>query len=164
MATVYLGLGSNIGNSAAHIERAIELLGSSVSSIEQAPIYTSKAIGYTDQPDFYNTAVSGQTDLDPEALLNFIKTVEQQVGRTPSFRWGPREIDIDIIFYDKLIQQSGKLTLPHPSFRQRDFVLQPLCDLNPALTDPVGGQTVQALLAALPPDQKSLVREVDAET
>src|ERR1019366_6456645 len=99
MTVVYLALGSNVGDSAANIAEAIKLLGNSIESIKQAPLYASKAAGYTDQPDFVNTAVSGETSLNPEQLLSFVKDIEQQIGLINRFRWGPREIDIDIIFY-----------------------------------------------------------------
>lgn len=161
---VYLALGSNVGDSATNIAHAIKLLESSVTQIKQAPVYISKAVGYTDQPDFFNTAVSGQTDLEPQALLNFTSDVERQVGRTATFHWGPREIDIDMIFYGEAVIDTPQLTLPHRHFRERDFVLQPLCDLNPSLVDPVSNQTIQALLAKITPEQKSLLRRVDANS
>jgi 2-amino-4-hydroxy-6-hydroxymethyldihydropteridine diphosphokinase len=161
MTAVYLALGSNVGDSKANIARAITLLGTAVKQIKQAPLYTSKAVGYTDQPDFLNTAVSGQTDLEPAALLDFLKATERQIGRTAGFKWGPREIDIDIILYGDRVMNTGKLTIPHPHFRERDFVLQPLYDLDPSLIDPVTGQTVQNLLADMVAGQKSLIRLVD---
>jgi 2-amino-4-hydroxy-6-hydroxymethyldihydropteridine diphosphokinase len=159
MATIYLALGSNVGDSKQHIEQAIERLGAVVNNIRRAPLYRSKAIGYTDQADFLNTAVSGETDLTPEKLLEFIKTVEQKIGRVERFHWGPREIDIDIIFYDNLRQETKLLTLPHPEFRKRDFVLTPLKDLNPDLIDPVTCSTVSQLLEKITPDHKSIVDE-----
>jgi 2-amino-4-hydroxy-6-hydroxymethyldihydropteridine diphosphokinase len=159
MASVYLALGSNVGDSEHHIEQAIGLLGSALNNIQRAPVYRSRAVGFTDQADFLNTALSGETMLSPKKLLAFIKEVERKVGRKETFRWGPREIDIDIIFYDDLQQESGALTLPHPEFRKRDFVLQPLTDLNPDLLDPVTGQTVAQLLAKIPPEDKSIVDE-----
>jgi 2-amino-4-hydroxy-6-hydroxymethyldihydropteridine diphosphokinase len=162
MAIVYLALGSNVGDSRANIAQAVRLLGASFAQIKQAPCYLSKAVGYTDQPDFLNTALRGQTGLDPQALLEFIKDVEQKVGRTASFHWGPREIDIDIIFYDDLVMDTEELTIPHAHFSERDFVLQPLCDLNPSLTDPMSGQTVAGLLAQIGSTQKSLIKQVDA--
>lgn len=157
MTTVYLALGSNIGDSRANITQAVQLLDPAVQQIKQAPLYTSKAVGYTDQPDFLNTAISGETDLSPQELLKTIKSVEQQVGRTKSFRNGPREIDIDIILYGDQVLQTDKLTIPHPRFRERDFVLQPLNDLNPSLTDPVSGQTVGQLLAKIAPQDRSIL-------
>jgi 2-amino-4-hydroxy-6-hydroxymethyldihydropteridine diphosphokinase len=162
MTGIYLAPGSNVGDSQAHIAQAVKLLGASIQQIKQAPVYVSKAVGYTDQSDFFNTVVSGQTDLSPAALLKFIGEVEQKIGRTASFHWGPREIDIDIILYGDTVIDTPELVIPHPHFRERDFVLQPLCDLDPSLVDPVSGQSVEALLAQITAGQKSLVRRVDA--
>ena len=161
MTTVYLALGSNLGDSAANIDEAVKLLAASVKRIKQAPIYASKAVGYTNQPDFLNTALRGQTDLSPEDLLKFTSGVEQQVGRTASFHWGPREIDIDITFYGDTMLETKDLTIPHREFRQRDFVLQPLNDLDPTLIDPASGQTVRQLLAAIGPTERSIINKVD---
>src|SRR4051812_44554807 len=120
METVYLALGSNVGDSQEHIKKAVQLLGESLQHIKRAPIYRSKAVGYTDQPNFLNTAIEGQTQLSPQKLLKFIKDVEKRVGRVARFRWGPREIDIDIIFYgDQIVEQDG-LTIPHARFAERD--------------------------------------------
>jgi len=162
MAMVYLALGSNVGDPRAQIKRAAGLLSALLGGMKQAPVYVSKATGYTDQPDFFNTAVSGETGLDPAALLEQVKNIERQVGRTPTFHHGPREIDIDIILYGDTMLETDKLTIPHPGFRDRDFVLRPLVNLDPALADPVSGQTVGSLLANLSPDQKSVTEQVDA--
>jgi 2-amino-4-hydroxy-6-hydroxymethyldihydropteridine diphosphokinase len=161
MTIVYLALGSNVGDSHAHITRAIELLGSKLTDTKPAPLYASKAVGYTDQADFINTAVGGQTNLSPQELLAFVKDIEQQIGRIQRFRWGPREIDIDIIFYDDLVLETEQLTIPHASFRERDFVLQPLNDLNPTLKDPVSGLSVNTLLANLKSDGTSIIRRLE---
>jgi 2-amino-4-hydroxy-6-hydroxymethyldihydropteridine diphosphokinase len=161
MSRVYLALGSNVGNKLAYIQKAIQLLGTSISDIKEAPLYASEAMGYTDQADFLNTAISGQTVLSPEALLAFNHGVEQEVGRTPSFKWGPRQIDIDIIFYDNLIKTTAKLTLPHPLFRERDFVLKPLLDLSPELEDPLTRQPLSKLLNELGDHQRSDLKLVD---
>jgi 2-amino-4-hydroxy-6-hydroxymethyldihydropteridine diphosphokinase len=161
MATVYLALGSNVGDSGDYIRQAIEQLGTSLHDIQKAPIYRSKAVGYTEQPNFLNTAISGQTDLTPEELLASVKTAEQKLGRMQRFRQGPREIDIDIIFYDTLVLETKELTIPHSAFRSRDFVLRPLGDLNPQMTDPVSGQTVTELLDKIAVDDKSIITQVD---
>ena len=161
MTEVYLALGSNVGDSRQYIGSAIGLLGNVLADIKQAPLYTSRAVGYTDQADFINTAVGGYTDLSPEELLKAVNNIEQLLGRVERFRWGPREIDIDIIFYGDTVLETERLTIPHPACRDRDFVLQPLCDLNPQLIDPVSGQTVHQLLAQLESSQKSIRPEVD---
>lgn len=163
MPTICLALGSNVGDSSRHIAQAVELLQRQVAHLRQAPIYTSKAVGYTDQPDFLNTAVTGETKLSPDELLDFVKDIERQVGRIWRFRWGPREIDIDVIFYDDLVRVTKRLTIPHPRFAERDFVLRPLCDLNPHYVDPKSGQTVKFLLDSLSLTDLSIVPRVDAE-
>lgn len=161
MTTVYLALGSNIGDSQKNLYTAVQLLKTLLQDLRQAPVYRSKAIGYTDQPDFFNTVVSGQTDLSPQELLKKVKKIEQNIGRTPTFRWGPREIDIDIIFYGSQTLKGSGLIIPHPNFAERDFVLKPLSDLDPDLIDPISDQTVGQLLKNLPENQKSLLKQVD---
>jgi 2-amino-4-hydroxy-6-hydroxymethyldihydropteridine diphosphokinase len=160
MATVYLALGSNVGDPERQIEQAVTLLVGRLNNIRRAPLYRSRAVGYTDQADFVNTALSAETSLTPEQLLVFTQEVEQQVGRKRRFRWGPREIDVDIIFYGDTVRRSSELSLPHPEFRTRDFVLRPLADLNPKLKDPSTGRTVSQLLADLPTDRRSIIGTV----
>ncbi|HUD10584.1 MAG TPA: 2-amino-4-hydroxy-6-hydroxymethyldihydropteridine diphosphokinase [Candidatus Saccharimonadales bacterium] len=160
MVTVYLALGSNVGDSARYITKAIDLLGSALQDIQQAPLYVSKAVGYTDQADFLNTAISGQTELSPQALSRVIKNTERQIGRVKRFRWGPREIDIDIIFYGNQVLATDSLTIPHPSFKQRDFVLRPIVDLNSKMIDPLTHKTVKQLLNQQDPSHLSIIRKV----
>ncbi len=160
MHTVYLALGSNVGDRTEHLARAASLLGEGVSIERRAPIYESKPVGKTDQPNFYNTVIEARTDMSPRDLLAFIKKVEGEVGRTPSEHWGPREIDIDIIFYDDLILQEPDLTIPHPHTEKRDFVLAPLADIAPDMVHPALRKTVSELLAELPRDKKSIMAKV----
>jgi 2-amino-4-hydroxy-6-hydroxymethyldihydropteridine diphosphokinase len=160
MTAVYLALGANIGDPEANIIQAIGLLKPAVNSVVCAPLYTSKAVGYTQQPDFINTVVSGQTGLSALELLSFIQELERRVGRKQRFRWGPREIDIDIIFYGAHTLNTPELVLPHPRFTERDFVLQPLCDLNPSLRDPVSKLAVQTLLERLPESSLSITGQL----
>lgn len=150
MITVYLALGANVGDARGNINQAVELLNQKLTNVRSAPIYTTKAVGYTDQPDFLNTAVSAETDLSPEQLLKFVKDIEKKIGRVWRFRWGPREIDIDIILYGDQVFKNNDLEIPHPRFRDRDFVLKPLCDLDPEAIDPVTNKTVRKLLEELP--------------
>lgn len=155
MANIYLAFGSNQGQATDNLRKAISLLSPLVTVNETAPFYQSHAVGFTNQPDFINTVVTGTTDLKPQELLSFLKQTELRVGRVERFRWGPREIDIDIIFYDTVVMQSQSLTIPHPEFANRDFVLQPLCDLNVSLIDPKSKQSVRQLLDNLPENRKS---------
>jgi 2-amino-4-hydroxy-6-hydroxymethyldihydropteridine diphosphokinase len=156
MAIVYLALGSNVGVGDQQFDAAIKLLSQHVTNITQAPRYSSKAVGFTDQPDFLNTVTRAETELSPEELLNFTQTVEGEVGRVRRFRWGPREIDIDIIFYDDQVITDDNLTIPHPRFAERDFVLKPLCDLDPEFVDPLSKLTVSQLYDKLPDESRSI--------
>ncbi|WP_299228452.1 2-amino-4-hydroxy-6-hydroxymethyldihydropteridine diphosphokinase [Sulfurihydrogenibium sp.] len=145
MNEVYLGLGSNVGDRLLNLNKAIELLSGKIQILKKSKIYVSKAVGYTDQPDFYNMVLYGRTDLSPEELFNFIKDVEKNAGRVYRFHWGPREIDIDILFYNDLVYKSDKLNIPHPRLHERDFVLLPLIELNPKLFHPVLNKRVSDL-------------------
>lgn len=156
MAVVYLALGSNVGVGDRQFDKAIKSLREHLTDIEQAPRYSSKAVGFTDQPDFLNTVIRAQTDLSPKELLAFTQMVEQKVGRIRRFHWGPREIDIDIIFYDNRIIDDPGLSIPHPRFAERDFVLKPLNDLNPELVDPISKLTVRELYAKLPKNSRAI--------
>lgn len=153
---VFLALGSNVGKSQQYIQKGIQLLAEKIREIKSTQVYTSKAVGYTDQPDFLNTVIMGETDLSPQDLLKFIKGIEKKVGRVERFRWGPREIDIDIIFYGKEIVNKPGLHIPHPRFSERDFVLKPLCDLDPDFIDPVSKQTIKELYTQLPASKHSI--------
>src|SRR5258706_7388759 len=137
MHKIFLALGSNVGDKAKNIETAIALLAEKIKDIHVASLYTTKPVGYVDQDNFVNTALSGDTDLTPEELLKFVKDIEQQVGRIYRFRWGPREIDIDILFYDDVVIKQERLEIPHPRLHERDFVLVPLSDIAPDLIHPV---------------------------
>ncbi len=146
MEKIFLGLGSNVGDRKSYIKKAIFFLKQKIKNIKSAPIYKSRAYGFKNQEYFLNTAVSGYTDLPPEELLKFIKDVEKKVGRVYRFHWGPREIDIDILFYGDLIYKSDNLVIPHPYIHERDFVLKPLCDLECNFKHPELNKTIYQLL------------------
>lgn len=156
MAVVYLALGSNVGIGDRQLNQAITLLQDKLTRVRYAPHYSSKAVGFTDQPDFLNTVIKAETTMEPAELLAFTQEVEQRIGRIRRFRWGPREIDVDIIFYDDMILETPELTIPHARFAERDFVLKPLCDLNPDLIDPISRKTVQELYNQLPESSLSI--------
>jgi len=152
-----LALGSNVGDREGFIRKAVLLLSEKIKGIKQASIYLSSPVGFTDQPDFYNTVISGYTDLSPEELLRFVKETERKVGRVKRFRWGPREIDIDVIFYGSKVLQSEKLTIPHPRMEERDFVLIPLAEVEPDFKHPVSGKTALELAERV---KKSSIKKV----
>jgi 2-amino-4-hydroxy-6-hydroxymethyldihydropteridine diphosphokinase len=143
--TAYIGLGSNVGDRLANLQAALYAL----EPIAVSPIYETEPWGYTEQDPFLNVVVKIDTELEPQALLQHIKEIEQQVGRRASFRYGPREIDIDILLYDDLVMDEDGLSIPHPRLHERAFMLRPLADLAPELIIPPGEQSVSELLAAL---------------
>jgi dihydropteroate synthase len=142
---VYLALGGNVGDVRTQIDDAIVLLSAKLSDIRRAPTYISKAMYHTEQEDFLNTVIAGKTDLSPESLLVFIKEIETTIGRKIRFSNGPREIDIDILFYDDLILASPRLVIPHEHINERAFVLVPLASLAPKLNHPVVKKTIEQL-------------------
>jgi 2-amino-4-hydroxy-6-hydroxymethyldihydropteridine diphosphokinase len=146
MPQVYLALGSNLGDRHANLRAAVKALAPGVRVLEESRIYETPAWGYEDQPPFLNMALKAETSLQPEALLAHVKQLESDLGRTPSFHWGPRLIDIDVLFYDDLVLDTPGLTIPHPRLHERAFVLVPLADIAPALLHPATGKTVQQML------------------
>ena len=154
--TGYLGLGSNVGDPAAHLRAALELLeaeGIEIDAVSSA--YVTEPVGeILDQPDFLNAAVRIRTDLEPEALLDACKPVEAARGRTfDAPRHSPRPLDVDLLLLGDLELSTARLTLPHPEVTTRRFVLVPLLELDPDLALPAGTPLREAL-AALPEGQR----------
>lgn len=147
--TLYIGLGSNLGDRQANLTEALQLLRSRVVIARVAELYETEPVGYLDQPRFLNTVAEGQTELSPEETLRFLKEIEHRLGRQPSFRNAPRPIDLDLLLYDELVLDTPELQVPHPRMHERAFVLAPLADLAPELVHPVHAKTVAQLLAAI---------------
>ncbi|MFQ5611296.1 MAG: 2-amino-4-hydroxy-6-hydroxymethyldihydropteridine diphosphokinase [Anaerolineae bacterium] len=146
---IWLGLGANLGHRARNLAAALDRLEAQVTVVQVSPCYETEPWGIRDQPSFLNLVCRGQTGLEPQALLAFLKGIEQEMGRGPGIRYGPRPIDLDILFYDDLILNAPNLTIPHPRLHQRAFVLAPLADLAPGLVHPLRGETVAEMLAAV---------------
>jgi 2-amino-4-hydroxy-6-hydroxymethyldihydropteridine diphosphokinase len=137
MAKVCIALGSNVGDRKAYFIAALEKFISFGKITSIAPLYRSEAYGYKEQPDFFNSVVIFETGLKPEILLDKLKEIEKAIGRRRRRRWGPREIDLDIIFYNREVVESKKLTIPHVDFHNRKFVLKPLVDIAPDYLPPL---------------------------
>jgi 2-amino-4-hydroxy-6-hydroxymethyldihydropteridine diphosphokinase len=120
-----------------------------VTVLDQSPVYETEPWGVTDQPAFLNMVVKGKTLLAPVALLARLKHLEIELGRIPSMRYGPRQIDLDILFYADIILATPALNIPHPGLQERAFVLVPLADLAPDFVHPVLGKPIHTLLAAV---------------
>jgi 2-amino-4-hydroxy-6-hydroxymethyldihydropteridine diphosphokinase len=125
--------------------------------MDESPMYETPPWGEEDQPTFLNMAVKASTDLPPMDLRDYVKQIEADMGRIPSYRWGPRSIDIDILLYDDLILNSPRLIIPHPRMHKRRFVLHPICDIDPSVVHPVLGQTVRDILEQLPSDNQDMI-------
>lgn len=147
--TVYLALGTNLGDRLANLKAGIAALAPEVLPRACSPVYETPPWGYTRQEKFLNQVVRAETGLAPEALLEVLKRKEARLGRKPTFRYGPRLIDVDILFYDDLVYESPALTIPHPRLAERAFVLLPLADLAPDLRHPISGARVREMLSGV---------------
>lgn len=145
--TVYIALGTNIGQRAQNMRQALDELESILEVGERSPIYETPPWGLEDQPDFLNQVIRGETELEPVELIKALKEIEAEMGRVPTVRYGPRLIDLDLLFYDDLVFEADKLSIPHPRMRKRAFVLVPLADLAPDLVHPVYRKTVNEMLS-----------------
>lgn len=143
---IYLALGSNMGDRRGHLAAALQMLREQIDITEVSSTYETEPLGYLDQPRFLNIVCTGKTELEANELLDFVKEIERIIGRKPTFRNGPRPIDIDILLYDNLHMSQEQLTIPHPRMMERAFVLVPLAEIAPAVVDPVSGKTASELL------------------
>ncbi|MHB1131265.1 MAG: 2-amino-4-hydroxy-6-hydroxymethyldihydropteridine diphosphokinase [Chloroflexota bacterium] len=150
MATVFLGLGSNLGDRKCILAKAISALGSLLRIEAVSSLYESAPFGNLQQPRFLNLVCQGETDLAPEQLLVAVKGIEVKLGRQPSERWGPRQIDIDILLYGQAVVRTPILTIPHAGLGERAFVLAPLAELAPDLLPPTLNRTIAQLYGSLP--------------
>lgn len=130
MAMVYISLGSNLGDRESFLENARKYLSEQVVISKVSALLDNQAILFEDQPNFLNQVVVGDTSLSPEDLLTFVKETETRVGRIPRFRFGPREIDIDILFYEGETRNTPTLQLPHPGLTEREYLRILMADLS----------------------------------
>lgn len=135
---IFLGIGSNLGNRVNNLRWAIsELKKNKLIRVDKvSSFWTTKPLGQVTQPDFINAVVQIETDLTPSSLLFFLQFIEKKIGRRKYYKWGPRNIDIDIIFFDVLYIRKPNLIIPHPEAQKRLFVLKPILEISPEMVYP----------------------------
>ncbi|APH19429.1 2-amino-4-hydroxy-6-hydroxymethyldihydropteridine diphosphokinase [Clostridium botulinum] len=146
MHTAYVAFGSNMGKKENYIKRALEKIEErGMEIIKVSSIYETEPYGVLDQDSFLNGVVKIETNLTPEDLIGELLNIEKQLDRVRERRWGPRTIDLDIIFYDDLIINEKDLVIPHKDMENREFVLKPLCDIDENFIHPVLKKSVREL-------------------
>ena len=159
--TAYISVGSNIGDKLLNCRKGISALTKSGKSVitGQSNFYKTEPVDYTDQDWFVNSVVKIETTFDPFQLLYELKIIEKDAGRTEDpIRYGPRILDLDIIFYDDIVINSSGLIIPHPKIHKRRFVLKPICDINPKFIHPVLKMDMQYLLNNLDDKKQRVVQ------
>ena len=155
----YIGIGSNLGSRMENCRKAIEAVAAREDCVleAQSPFYETEPVYLEDQDWFINAVALIRTALAPEAFLARLQAIEQSMGpRGERPRFGPRVLDLDILFFDELVIQGGDLWVPHPRLHERRFVLQPLSDIAARFVHPVLGQTIGSLLAGLKDGQRGV--------
>jgi 2-amino-4-hydroxy-6-hydroxymethyldihydropteridine diphosphokinase len=158
--TAYIGAGSNIGDKLSNCKKGIEALVKSVKATlkKQSRFYRTEPVGFKDQDWFINVVVKLETDLDPFQLLNELKSIERSVGRVHNpIKFGPRVLDLDILFYDDLVTNASGLIIPHPRMHKRRFVIKPICDIDPKIVHPLLKKDMQYLLDNMNENEQRVV-------
>ena len=148
MTVAYIAIGSNLASPLEQVNAALKALGDIPEShiLAVSSFYRTPPLGPQDQPDYLNAAVALETSLAPEELLNHTQRIELQQGRVrKAERWGPRTLDLDILFYDEELFSDDVLTIPHPEIPKRDFVLRPMAQIAPYFVHPVYHKTIMQL-------------------
>ncbi len=150
MTRAAIALGSNLGDRRAHLDYAVARLETLLDGVRVSPFIETPPQDVAPQPMFLNAAVAGDTRLTPRALLEALLSIERERGRERPHPGAPRTLDLDLVLFGDCVIEEPGLTVPHPRFRERRFVLEPLAAIAPSLRDPVTGMTVEELLAGLP--------------
>jgi 2-amino-4-hydroxy-6-hydroxymethyldihydropteridine diphosphokinase len=156
---VYLSLGSNLGDRLQNLLLVEEKLLPQVQVLKKSSVYETEPWGYLDQPRFLNRVLCTQTSLSPLELLAYIKAIEKDLGRKPTFQYGPREVDIDILIYGEYLINDEILTIPHKRLTERAFVLVPLAEITPNLILPGTGKPIMEFLEQVDRNVVNLYQE-----
>lgn len=157
LSEAYIGLGSNLGDSAQNLRAALDLMRQFTISVQPSPIYRTAPQGFRNQPAFYNAVCRIATRLTPFEVMERLLGIEYIVGRRRTFRNAPRLLDLDILLFDRRVLRSPPLALPHPRMAERLFVLRPLADIAPHMRHPVSGISVTEMLRKLPAESSGMV-------
>ncbi len=151
MALVYISFGSNVGDRLGNIKHGLASISAhpSITITKKSSLYETEPVGYENQDWFLNGVIEIDTQISPDELLNLLKRIEKDVGRRERIRWGPREIDLDILLYGQRCIESPNLTIPHPRLHERGFVLIPLVEIAPQIRHPTLQKTAAELLGEL---------------
>ena len=162
MTVAYIGIGSNVGDRVENLRQALEHLDGIMSLERLSATYETAPRYVLDQPPFLNMAVGGDTPLEPLILLEQLKKFEIDIGRVPTEeRYGPRAIDLDILFYGSDVVNEPGLSIPHPLMAEREFVLRPLADIAPNFRHPVMGRSVAEILSLLEGEPEAQMVSID---
>ncbi len=161
--TVYLGLGSNMGDRSQNLQKALEYLSQRLKMTETSSVYETPPVAHRRQPLFLNMVLKVYSRLQPNELLLLIKGIERKMGRLPGRANAPRPIDIDILLYDDQVIKDDNLTIPHPRLAERAFVLIPLAEIAPGLVHPARLKTIKQLLGELGSRQGVVKRQPGEE-
>lgn len=160
MNKAYLGIGTNMGNRFDNLSKACELLinSDSIYKVKKSKLYETKPWGYTEQADFLNMCVEIETEFEPYELLEYCQEIEKELHRERIVHWGPRTIDVDILFFNDVVSTDERLIIPHPRIQDRAFVLIPLMDLNEELI--INEKSIKEHLNLLSAEEREEVKEL----
>jgi 2-amino-4-hydroxy-6-hydroxymethyldihydropteridine diphosphokinase len=155
--SAFIGIGTNLGDRKENVKNALAEIKKIAEIVALSPIYETEPFGVLQQPLFYNLVIEIKTSFPPHQLLRSLQDIERNMGRVRTMRYGPRIIDLDILYYDNIIITSENLVIPHPRASVRPTVLVPLCTIAPHFIDPVLQKSIEALTLLVEPDEKKKI-------